>query len=152
MFARYDTTSDKIFIVLAYLLMIVVTITFIYPFWDQVVLSLSTRQDAIKHEPRLFPWPVSFTGYRSVLRSKDLVLAFRNTVSRVLGGTTWTLLVTALAAYPLSRPNIPFKKFFLAYVLFTMMFDGGLIPNYLLRKSLGLLNKYWVMILPGIGA
>ena len=74
------------------------------------------------------------------------------TVGRVIVGTAWTLLVTALAAYPLSFQELPFRRLIMAYILFTMLFGGGLIPGYLLRKSLGLINRYAVMILPGVGA
>ena len=87
-----------------------------------------------------------------MLNSAELSRAFLVTVGRVVVGTTWTLLVTAMMSYPLSRPNCPFKRLFTALILFTMMFGGGLIPGYLLRKSLNLINKYLVMILPGIGA
>lgn len=152
MFTRYDTARDKVFVVVIYAVMALLTLAFIYPFWDQAVLSLSTRMDALKREIRLYPWPISLAGYTTVLGSAQLHRAFLVTVGRVVVGTTWTLLVTALAAYPLSRPNCPFKGFFVAFFLFTMMFSGGMIPNYLLRKSLNLIDKFLVMILPGISA
>ena len=152
MFTKYDTRQDKVFIFFVYVFMVLMTITFIYPFWDQLVMSLSTAADALKHEVRLYPWPVSLAGYREVLASRRLVRCFWNSIRRVAGGVTWTLFVTSLAAYPLSQARFPFKKLFMAMILFTMMFDGGLIPNYLLRKSLGLLNTFVVLILPGVGA
>ena len=67
-------------------------------------------------------------------------------------GTAWTVLITAATAYPLSRKDYPFKRLFTAFILSTTVFDAGLIPNYLLRRDLGLLEKRLVLILPGLTA
>ena len=152
MFSHYDSWRDKALVVCIYIFVVLVTLAFIYPFWDQMVMSLSTRADAMKHELRLFPRPISLTGYSALLGSRDLVRAFSNTVFRVIAGTSWTLFVTALAAYPLSRPECPFRKFWVVFLLFTMMFGGGLIPNYLLRVHLNLIDKFAVLIVPGVSA
>jgi len=152
MFTPYDTARDKVLVVCIYILVAVLTLTFIYPFWDQVILSLSTRADAMKHEFRLFPWPISFSAYQGLVQSPGVLRAFSVTVFRVIAGTCWTLFVTTLAAYPLSRPDCPFRKVFVVFFLFTMLFDGGLIPNYLLRADLNLVDRFAVLILPGVSA
>ena len=152
MYEKHDTLLDKVFVTFVYLAMLFVLVIMIYPFWDQLVMSVSMRVAALRGGFRLWTWPLNFESYRSVLKSRHLVEAFLNTVYRVVLGTVWTLLVTALASYPLSQDHFPFKGFFTAIILFTMLFGGGLIPNYLLRRDLGLLDKRIVLILPGIGA
>ncbi len=152
MFSIHDTLTDKILMVFVYILLVLLLITMIYPFWDQLIMSLSTRDASLRGGFRLWTWPISWAGYRVVLQSKELGIAFLNTIFRVVAGTLWTVFITALTAYPLSRDDFPMRGLFTGLILFTMWFGGGLIPGYLLRKSLGLLDKRLVLILPGIGA
>ena len=72
-----------------------------------------------------------------------------NTVFYTLGGTAISLLVTMMAAYALSRKELPFRGVAMVYFTITMFFGGGLVPTYLVISELGLLNTYWVMVLPG---
>ncbi len=152
MFAKHDTLVDRIFVTIIYLAMVLLVIIMLFPFWDQVIMSLSTRTAALKGGVRLWTWPMTLEAYRSVLKSRLLGQAYLNTIWRVITGTLWTVSLTALTAYPLSRDDFPFKGVFTGIILFTMMFSGGLIPNYLLRKSLHLIDKRIVLILPGVGA
>lgn len=147
-----DTLSDKLFLGVVYLVMLILIVVMLYPFWDQLVLSLSTRENALKSGIHLFPYPISLYGYNYVLESSEVWHSFLNTVIRVVFGTAWGVAITALTAYPLSRDDFPFKNVFTVLIIFTMLFSGGLIPSYLLRQSLGLLNTYQVLILPGIAA
>ncbi len=149
---NFDTTADRIFIGIVYVLMVLVAIVMLYPLWDQFVLSLSTRQGALSRGLRLFPNPPTVEAYRQILSSNEVWRSFNNTLIRVVTGTFWGVFITALTSYPLSRDNFPFRRTLTLIILFTMLFGGGLIPDYLLRKNLGLLNTRLVLILPGIAA
>jgi len=152
MFEKHDTSLDKVFVTLVYASMFLLLVIMIYPFWDQLIMSVSMRTAALRGGFRLWTWPLNFEPYRSVFQSSHLLEAALNTVYRVVLGTVFTIVVTSLTSYPLSQDHFPLKGFFTAIILFTMLFSGGLIPSYLLRKQLNLLDKRLVLILPGIGA
>lgn len=148
--ARYDTWRDRLFMVFVYAVLIVVAIVMLYPFWEQLMLSLSTREDALRGGFRWLPNPLVLDAFQDVLDSPEIWGAFRNTLFRVVVGTAWGVFVTALIAYPLARDDFPLRRLWMTLIVFTMLFSGGLIPNYLLRKSLGLINNPLVLILPGL--
>lgn len=150
--ARYDTLRDRILMIGIYAFLVGMVFVMLYPFWDQLVLSMSSRTQALRGGLRLFPSPITLDGYRYVLESPEIWRAAYNTLQRVMFGTIWGVAITALTAYPLSRDEFPFRRVFTVMIVFTMLFSGGLIPDYLLRKELGLLNNPIVLILPGLTA
>lgn len=150
--SRYNTMGDRLLLILVYLVSIMVVIVMLYPFWDQFVVALSTRQNALKPGFHLIPYPLDFNAYRDVLAAPEVWRGLRNTLFRVILGTAWGVFITALTAYPLSRDSFPYQRFFMLLIVFTMLFSGGLIPSYLLRKGLGLLNNPLVLVLPGLAA
>jgi putative aldouronate transport system permease protein len=152
MSTRYDTFSDKILVVLCYLVIIALVIMMFYPFWDQFIMSISTRQAALVGGFRLWTWPINLDGYQVVLRSKELGQAALNTLFRVVVGTGFSVVITALTAYPLSRKDLPFRRVLTGFFVFTMFFGGGLIPTYIWVRTLGLINNPLVLILPGLAA
>jgi len=93
---------------------------------------------------------LSLTAYRMVLANSEIVVGYGNTIFRTVFGTLLTLLATAMAAYPLSRKEMPWRKRLTFFVLFTMLFGGGLVPTYLVIKSLHLVNNRLVYVLPGL--
>jgi len=152
MSTRYDTFSDKILVTLCYLTISVLVIMMFYPFWDQFIISISTRQAALVGGFRLWTWPINLDGYRVVLRSRELGQAALNTLFRVVVGTGFSVVITALTAYPLSRKDLPFRRVLTGFFVFTMFFGGGLIPTYIWVRMLGLINNPLVLILPGLAA
>jgi putative aldouronate transport system permease protein len=152
MSSRYDTFSDKILVTLCYLAIIALVIMMFYPFWDQFIMSISTRQAALVGGFRLWTWPINLDGYQVVLRSKELGQAAVNTLFRVVAGTGFSVVITALTAYPLSRKDLPFRRVLTGFFVFTMFFSGGLIPTYIWVRMLGLINNPLVLILPGLAA
>ncbi len=151
--ARYDTRGDKILLGAFYVLLLFVGIVMVYPFWEQLVISVSSRADALRYGLHLFTLHPTLDSYARVLQSREIWRGFGNTVYRTVIGTALSVFLTALTAYPLSKRYFPGMKTFTALVLFTMMFNGGLIPTYLLIKSLGMLNTRWSLILPpAVGA
>jgi putative aldouronate transport system permease protein len=98
-------------------------------------------------------WPINFTtlNYQEILRNGQFLRSLMISVVRVVGGTTITMLVVILTAYPLSlSADFRGKQFFKWALLFAMLFQGGLIPWYLALRSLHLLNTIWALILPGM--
>ena len=152
MSARYDTFTDKILVAFCYLVVLLLVIMMFYLFWDQFIMSISSRQAALVGGFRLWTWPINTSGYSVVLRSKELGQAALNTLFRVVVGTAFSVVITALTAYPLSRKDMPFRRVLTAFFVFTMFFSGGLIPTYIWVRTLGLINNPLVLILPGLAA
>jgi putative aldouronate transport system permease protein len=149
---RFDTRGDRIFMFFVYIVIAFVTVAMLYPFWDQVVLSVSDRAQAMQRGIRWWPNTITFDAYRYVLDSPEIWKAALNSLERVVLGTIWGVAITALTAYPLSRDDFPLRRLWTIMIVFTMLFSGGLIPEYLLRKELHLLNNPLVLILPGLTA
>ena len=144
-----DTFKDKIFVVMCYIVVILLVIATFYPFWDTLVLSISPREEALQPGFRFFPSAPTLEAYRSVLGSHEIIRGFFNALVRVVVGTFVSILVVTLAGYPLSKREMPFSRPITLFFLFTMYFNGGLIPTYLLIVNLGLINSIWSLILPG---
>jgi len=114
------------------------------------VLSASFSSAVDVSSGRVLLWPVNFSldGYVMVFNHKLILTSYRNTIFYTTAGTLINLGVTILAAYPMSRKEMPFRNVFMFIFVFTMFFGGGLVPTYLLMNMLGLLNTIWIMILP----
>lgn len=150
---KYDTLGDKIFLAVIYIILIFLFIIMLYPFWETVVLSISPREDAIKLGAHVWTSKPTINAYKQVFAIKEFWNAMKNSFIRVVLGTLFTVFFTALTAYPLSKENLPGKKFVMNYFIFTMLFGGGMIPTYLVIKGLHLTNTIWALVLPGcVGA
>ena len=142
--------SERLLMVIVYTTMVFFIFVTLYPFLHIASVSLSSAKEAIKPGMHFFPSELTFTSYRKVLSMPLLGTSYRNTMIVVIFGTTFNMLVTILAAYPLSRKYLVFRKSLILYIVFTMLFSGGLIPSYLLMRSLGLVNNRLVLILTGL--
>ena len=100
---------------------------------------------------KVFLWPVDFSldGYKAVFRTNKVLIGYRNSAFYTVAGTAINLVMTVLAAYPLSRKDMPGRGIFMKLFAFTMLFGGGMIPNYLLIKDLHMMNTVWAMLIPG---
>ncbi len=100
---------------------------------------------------RVWLWPVEFTlkGYKAVFQDRNILMGYRNTIIYTVTGTLLNIVMTILAAYPLSRKDFKHRNIVMFIFSFTMLFGAGLVPNYLLITKLGLPNTRWVMIIPG---
>jgi len=128
--------------------MIILIILMVYPFWHIVMYSISDVRLAMRGG--LFLWPRGFSleTYRVVLKNPAVLSGFRVSVIVTVIGTAFATFFTATTAYPLSKKRMRGRTFFSLYVLFTMLFNGGMIPTYLLVRSLGLVDTLWALILP----
>lgn len=150
---KNNSAGDQVLVITNYILVTFLVVLTLYPFWDLLILSVSSRAEALKGGFRLITLHPDFSAYSQVFYSPEVWRSFLNSVIRVIGGTLLSVTMTALTAYPLSKKDLPFNKLITGLVLFTIMFSGGLIPGYLLMKTLGLIDKMWVLILPGaVGA
>ena len=120
----------------------------LYPFVYIVNISLSSPAEATRGGLHLWPGTLSFGAYQTVFADATLVRAFVNSIIRTVLGTLLTVLCCAIAAYPLSRRETPFRRVTTVFILFTMVFSGGIVPTYLLMRSLGLLDTMASLILP----
>lgn len=120
----------------------------IYPFLYVLTLSVSTLADVARGGALVIPREISWAAYEMVFSDEDIRTGFLNTALRTALGTAATLVMTSLVAYPLSRPHLPFRRQILFYIIFTMLFTGGLVPRYLVIKHLGLIDTIWALVLP----
>ena len=144
------TFEDRVFDIINYILMIFLIIITLYPFINVIAVSLNDPLDSIKGGIYLKPRKPTLYNYRVVLSRKEIYNATGVSVLRTVVGTGLGILATFFVAYPLSRKDFVFRKPLTTYFLLTMYVSGGLIPGYFLIKSLGLLNNFWVYILPGL--
>jgi putative aldouronate transport system permease protein len=125
-------------------------LVFIYPLSYVFFASISDPKLLVKHSGLLlFPQGFSLKGYEIVLKNHNILTGYMNTIFYVVVGTALNILMTSLGAYVLSRKTLYFKRFLMVMIVFTMYFGGGIIPTYIIFKSIGLMNSRLVMILPG---
>lgn len=141
--------GDKIFTVVNYSILIILMLIIVYPLIFVVSASFSSTNAVTSGRVWLFPVEPTLLGYETVFKNPDIVRGFWNSIVVMVVGTTINVVLTVMAAYPLSRRDFYGKGVFTAIFSFTMLFNGGLIPTFLLVKNLGLYNTYWAIILPG---
>ncbi len=141
--------GSKAFDVFNYAFIIFFCITILFPLWDMIVVSLSRAEDISYLNLNFYPKHATLDAYKYCFSRPLLGIAFRNSVARTILGTLYHLVVCCFAAYAMTRHGMPWLKLITIVFLITMFFSGGLIPTYLNIKSLGLLDKFWVYIIPG---
>ena len=140
--------GSRLFDVVNYSLIVVFCITILFPLWDLIVISFSRAEDVSIIRTNLWPKVWCFDAYAYCFNNPLLGVAFCNPILRTVLGSVYHLIVCCLAAYALTRTQMPFRKTITMIFLFTMFFSGGLIPTYLNIKQLGLLDNFWVYVLP----
>jgi putative aldouronate transport system permease protein len=131
-----------------YGIMIFICILFIAPFIYVVSISLTDPDVYVPFKLYLFPEKASLKTYSYILSNPSFLSSLKNTVYITVVGTVLDLSVTYTFAYVLTKRKMPFHKVFMGMVVFTLMFNAGIIPNFLMVKSLGLINNRWALILP----
>ena len=122
------------------------------PFLNLLAISFSSKSAVVAGKVWVFPVGFTWNAYRYLLQKVDFFRAFLFSLVRVFLGTTISLAVTALMSYPLAfaKKQLAGRRFYLAIVILSMFFNGGLIPNFILMIKLELYNTFWVYILPGM--
>jgi len=141
--------SEILFLAFIYTFMIALCITIIFPFWN--IFTLSVTGEGVS-TTRFYLWPpvTTLSNYARVFDSRHIWVGFANTLHRTIIGTFLTLLFTIHLAYPLSKKYFPHRTFWTLLIVFTMFFSGGMIPDFILVRSLGLIDTRWAMIVPGL--
>ena len=148
-FVRQRTAAEIAFDAFNYLLLGLFCLTVLYPFWTTLILSLSGPDSASSLGMRLWSEDFQFTAYRFAMsRYGKVTTAYGNSIARTGLGIALTVSLTVLAAYPLSKRNLPGRSFLTVTLLITMFFSGGLIPTYLLIRNLGMFDTIWALVLP----
>ena len=144
-----DTAGDRMFYRVNAILLMLLTLSVLYPII--YVLANSFSSPAAVSSGKVYLWPLdpSVEGYRRVLENPNILSGFLNSVFYTVVGTAINLAMTMIAAYPMARKDLPLRSFFSVLFAFTMLFGGGMIPNYILIMKLGMLNTRWALLLPG---
>lgn len=144
-----EIRADRIFNVCNMAFLVFCLLITLYPLWYILVCSFSSAAEVVAGNVTL--WPIGFNtdAYEAAFESKQLIVGFRNSLIYTVVGTLFNLVVTFMAAYPLSRSDFKARGVITALFAFTMMFNGGMIPSYLLVKDLKMLDTIWALVIPG---
>lgn len=145
---RQVTGKDLAFNIVLYAICIIILLIVVYPLYFIVIASFSNPTEVANG--KVWLWPSQFTvdGYKEILRHAEIWVGYRNTIFYTVAGTLIGLAVNIPAAYALSRRDLVGRKVITFYFIFTMFFNGGLIPTYFTIRDFGLYNSFWVMVLP----
>ncbi|MGN1070593.1 MAG: carbohydrate ABC transporter permease [Candidatus Fimadaptatus sp.] len=130
-------------------LLLLMSITILYPVLHVLAVSFSNNNNVVRGEVGIIPIRPNLEAYRYMFRYNLLGSGFKNSLFILIVGTSINLLMTMMTAYPLAKKSLIGRRFFMLMITFTMMFSGGLIPNYIVIVKLGLVDSLWSLILPG---
>lgn len=144
------TLGEQIFHVFVVIVTLLLSLAVIIPLMSIVFASLSDPFEVMKHSGIYWhPIKTSLYSYRMVLQDKSILTGYMNTIFVVVVGTSINLVLTIISAYVLSRKGPRLIKFFTVLIVFTMYFQGGTIPTYIIVDKLHLVGSRWALILPG---
>ena len=143
------SADDRIFYSTVTVFLVLFTAIVLWPII--YIISASFSSAAAVNAGRVILWPVSpnLDGYEAVFAYRKVPIGFRNSIFYTVAGTVFSVCLTLMAAYPLSRKDFRVRKYYTTLYVITMFFSGGLIPSYLLVVQLGLINTIWAIIIPG---
>ncbi|MBH5318908.1 carbohydrate ABC transporter permease [Paenibacillus sp. GSMTC-2017] len=142
--------GDKVLIFSIYAFLILLSFSAFYPFWNALVVSFNLGLDTSKGGVTFWPRVFTLENYKIVFQDDRLVKGFIVSVSRTIVGTISAILMTAILAYGMTKKDLMGRKFYMVVFIFTMYFGGGLIPTFLVVRSLGLMDSFWVFIIPSL--
>lgn len=147
---RKESLGRRIFLVCNNIFLIIFALICLVPFFNLLAISLSDAAAVDAGTVGLVPVDINFSAYVFLFQKVEFWRAFGISVLRVVLGTSLSLAINILAAYPLSRPdkNLKGRKFYVIIFVITMFFNGGLVPNYIVIFKLGMMNSLWALILP----
>ncbi|MGN1142556.1 MAG: carbohydrate ABC transporter permease [Oliverpabstia sp.] len=140
--------EDKIFDTILYIIAGILILVALYPMYFIVIASISDPSLVSNGEIMFIPRGINLKAYKQLAEYTKLWIGYKNTILYVIAGTITTLVVNIPASYALSRKKLYGKKLFTFFYLIPMFFTGGLIPTYLAVKNFGLLDTFWVMVIP----
>lgn len=145
---RQVTRNDLIFNIILYGVSVLILLIVIYPLYFIIIASFSNPTEVANGKVWFFPSQFTVDGYKEIMRHPELWIGYRNTIVYTVLGTVIGLAVNIPAAYALSRRDLVGRKLITFFFIFTMFFNGGLIPTYFTIRDFGLYDTLWVMVLP----
>ena len=134
-----------------FLILTILTLVTVYPILNTVAISFSDKTSAALG--KVFLWPVNFNyaAYEEMIKGRQYFISFGNSAFRTVLGTFVNVLVSITMAYPLSKDKsiFPARNIYMWFVVFNMLFNGGLVPNFILVKNIGIMDSIWALVLPG---
>jgi putative aldouronate transport system permease protein len=146
---RQDT-GDGVFEIAVNLVLLLLMLFFLYPFYNCVILAFNDGQDALK--PGIYFWPREFTmdNFAKAIKAPGMGSAAFLSVLRTGIGTVLTLLVCSIFSYAISKSRLRFRRLYMVIIMIPMFIGGGMIPSFLLIRNLGLFNNFMVYVLPSM--
>ena len=138
----------RVFPVANALILLTLAALCLLPFYYVLTVSFSDPAFVKQGEIMLFPKGFSIDAYKVILRQTTFYNAFKVSVIRTVLGTVLNLALQCMVAYPLSRRTLIGRRFFMLYVVFTLLFNGGIIPTYLVVRYTGIVNTIWALVIP----
>ena len=142
--------SDRLMLIFIYTFLVLLSFSALYPFWNALAVSFNLGIDTSKGGVTFWPREFTLENYEIVFQDDRLLNGFMISVLRTIVGTVTAIVMTAILAYGMSRRELIGRNYYMLFFVFTMYFGGGLIPTYLLYRSLGLMNTFWVFIIPSL--
>jgi multiple sugar transport system permease protein/putative aldouronate transport system permease protein len=143
------SAEDRIFYTAIYIPVALLLISVLYPVVLIVSSSFSSPFAVSSGQVTLLPVNPGIQGYLAVFKDNRILIGYRNTIFYTVFGTLINISMTMICAYPLARKGLPHQKSLMLFFTFTMLFGGGMIPNYLLLRNLNMLNTIWAILIPG---
>ena len=141
--------GDRIFGIVVTLVVLAMCIMVLYPIYYMFIVSISDGNAVLRGDITVLPQGINFGAYKAVLTNEYVPRTYLNTILYTVIGTFIAVAMTALCAYPLSRKEFYGRGLFTGIVVFTMFFDAGIISNYMVVRSTGIMNTMWAIVLPG---
>jgi len=145
-----QSKADTLFDIFNIFILSIVLIIVLYPLIYIISASFSDPMLVLQGKVSLLPKGLTLDAYKMVFKDSKIMTGYKNTLIYTVVGTLCNLIFTIMCAYPLSRKDLAFRQQITFFISFTMFFSGGMIPSYLVIRKLGLINNFWVMILPGL--
>ena len=147
---RRTQIGNIIFNVVNAIVLTLLVVVTVYPFWNTIAISFNDGLDAVAGGIRLWPRKFTWQNYKALFTTNQIFTAFISSVTRTILQAILSVFCTAMLAYALSRKEFVIRKPLTSVLVISMYVSAGLIPSYMLIKNLGLLNSYWVYIIPNL--
>lgn len=144
-----QSASDRVLLAFIYAILIIFALICIYPLYLVIIGSFSDPDEVAQGHVLLYPVGLTLKAYIEAFRTDEILLGYRNSLFYVIIGTLINMFLTVPTAYALAHPKVKGRSMVMKILLFTMYFSGGLIPTFILKKELGLLNTATAVLLSG---
>jgi multiple sugar transport system permease protein/putative aldouronate transport system permease protein len=141
--------EDKIYYLIIYAVSFILLVSVLYPMIFIVSASFSSPYAVSTGQVTLLPIEPNIEGYTAIFKDTRIPMGYRNTIFYTIFGTLINVFMTLICAYPLARKKLPHRGVITFFFTFTMLFSGGMIPNYILLRDLHMLNTIWALLIPG---